>query len=66
LGLVVFAALVLNVIAAGMMGAVIPLVLKKWGSDPALASSIWLTTFTDMLGFVMLLGFGTLLLSKLS
>jgi magnesium transporter len=66
LGLVVFAALVLNVIAAGMMGAVIPLVLKKWGSDPALASSIWLTTFTDMLGFVMLLGFGPLLLSKLS
>jgi magnesium transporter len=65
LGLVVFAALVLNVIAAGVMGALIPLILKKLNSDPALASSIWLTTFTDMLGFLMLLGFGTLLLSKL-
>lgn len=66
LGLVVFMALVLNVIAAGIMGAAIPLILKKWGADPALASSIWLTTFTDMLGFLMLLGFGTLLLSHIA
>lgn len=65
LGVVVFLALVLNVIAAGIMGAAIPLALKKVNSDPALASSIWLTTFTDMLGFLMLLGLGTIFLSHL-
>jgi magnesium transporter len=65
LGGVAFLALVLNVIIAGTFGAAIPLALRWRGSDPALASSIWLTTFTDMLGFLMLLGFGTLLVSRL-
>jgi magnesium transporter len=65
LAAVVFSALVLNVLIAGVVGAAIPLTLKKVGSDPALASSIWLTTFTDMLGFVMLLGLGSVLVTKL-
>jgi magnesium transporter len=65
LGLVVFLALVLNVIAAGVIGALIPLGLRRMGADPALGSSIWLTTVTDMLGFVMLLGFGALLITRL-
>jgi magnesium transporter len=34
--------------------------------DPALASSIWLTTFTDVMGFLMLLGAGTVLVGKLT
>ncbi len=65
LGAVTFLALMLNVIAAGMIGAVIPMGLQKLKADPALASSIWLTTITDMLGFIMLLGFGTILITKL-
>lgn len=66
LGAVVMAALVLNVILAGVMGALIPLGIKRLGGDPALAAAIWLTTITDVLGFLMLLGFGTLLVSKLT
>jgi magnesium transporter len=66
LGGVVMAALVLNVILAGVMGAVIPLGIKRLGGDPALAAAIWLTTITDVLGFLMLLGFGALLVSRLS
>ena len=48
-----------------LAGATIPLGLKKLGADPALASSIWLTTFTDMFGFACLLGLGTLFVSHL-
>jgi len=54
LGCVVFLAMVLNMIAAGVSGATIPLVLRAMGLDPALASSILLTTVTDVLGFSLL------------
>ncbi|HXG35820.1 MAG TPA: magnesium transporter [Dehalococcoidia bacterium] len=63
---VVFVAMVGNVLIAGMAGALIPLGLKAIKVDPALASTIWLTTFTDVMGFLMLLGGGALLTSKLS
>ncbi len=66
LGLVVFVALLLNVLIAGIMGALIPLTIKRLGGDPAVASSIWLTTFTDVMGFLMLLGLGTVLIDRLS
>jgi len=66
LSAVVFAAMVGNVLVAGVLGALIPLGLKAVRLDPALASAIWLTTFTDVLGFLMLLGAGALLVSKLS
>jgi magnesium transporter len=66
LGAVVFVSLLLNVIMAGVFGALIPLSVRKLGGDPALASSIWLTTFTDVIGFLMLLGIGTLFLSRIS
>ena len=65
LGLVVFLAMVLNMLNAGVMGAVIPLSLRALGLDPALASSIFLTTFTDTLGFLFTLGLASLFMDKL-
>ncbi|HEV7364259.1 MAG TPA: magnesium transporter [Gemmatimonadales bacterium] len=56
LGLVVFLAMVGNLIIAGFAGAFIPLVLERLGIDPAVASSIFVTTFTDVCGFLLLLG----------
>ncbi len=54
LGLVVFLAMTFNMITAGIVGTVIPLTLRALRQDPALASSIFLTTFTDTLGFAFL------------
>ena len=62
LGLVVGLAMVGNLVVAGLAGAVIPLLLERLGVDPAVASSIFVTTFTDVCGFGLLLGLGTLLL----
>jgi magnesium transporter len=56
LGLVVFLAMVGNLIIAGFAGAFIPIVLERMGIDPAVASSIFVTTFTDVCGFLLLLG----------
>lgn len=66
LSVVVFVAMVGNVLVAGVFGALIPLGLRAIKLDPALASAIWLTTFTDIVGFLMLLGAGALLVSRLS
>ncbi len=65
LGLVAFLAMVFNLIAAGTAGAVIPLTLRALRLDPALASSIFLTTVTDTLGFFFLLGLGMLFMDRL-
>ncbi len=59
LGLVIFFAMTGNLIIAGFTGASIPLVLKRVGIDPAIASSIIITTFTDVFGFLLLLGLAT-------
>jgi magnesium transporter len=56
LGLVVFLAMVGNLIVAGFAGAFIPILLERFGVDPAVASSIFVTTFTDVCGFLLLLG----------
>jgi magnesium transporter len=56
LGVVVFLAMVGNLIVAGFAGAFIPIVLERMGADPAVASSIFVTTFTDVCGFLLLLG----------
>jgi magnesium transporter len=61
LGLVAFLAMVGNMVIAGLVGASIPLGLRALGLDPALASSVILTTFTDTLGFFLLLGLGYML-----
>ena len=56
LGLVVFLAMAGNLMVAGFAGAFIPLLLERLGIDPAVASSIFVTTFTDVCGFLLLLG----------
>ena len=62
LGLVIAAAMVINLLAAGVTGAVIPLILDKYGYDPAIASTVFLTTITDIVGFLSFLGLAVLLL----
>jgi magnesium transporter len=56
LGLVVFLAMTCNLLVAGFAGAFIPVLLERFGVDPAIASSIFVTTFTDVCGFLLLLG----------
>jgi magnesium transporter len=56
LGLVVFLAMTGNLLVAGFAGAFIPVVLERYKVDPAIASSIFVTTFTDVCGFLLLLG----------
>jgi magnesium transporter len=63
LGVVVALAMIFNLVLAGIAGALIPLGLRFLGADPALASTIFLTTVTDICGFFFLLGLGTVLLS---
>jgi len=61
LGVVVFLAMTGSCIVSGICGAVVPLVLKKLGADPATASSIFLTTVSDTVSMGMLLGLATVL-----
>jgi len=60
---VIFAAMVLNLLAAALAGVMVPLGLKRFGVDPAVAGGVIVTTVTDVLGFALLLGLGTLLLT---
>ncbi len=62
LGAVIAMAMIINLVVAGLAGASIPLVLEKVGVDPAIASSVFLTTITDVIGFMVFLGLGTWLL----
>lgn len=55
-------ATILTLILAGMTGAAIPLILVKLGADPAIASTVFLTTVTDVAAFAIFLGFATLIL----
>ena len=61
LSLVVFLAMIASCMASGISGAIIPLTLKRLGLDPATASSIFLTTATDVVSMGMLLGLATIL-----
>jgi magnesium transporter len=61
-GLVVFLAMTGNLLVAGFAGAFIPVVLERFRVDPAIASSVFVTTFTDVCGFALLLGLAGLLL----
>jgi len=60
LGLVVWAALIGACVTSGVCGATIPILLKRFGFDPATASSIFLTTATDVVSMGMLLGLAAL------
>jgi magnesium transporter len=59
---VIFLAMVVNLLAAGMAGVLVPLGLKRMGVDPAVAGGVVVTTVTDVVGFASLLGLGTLAL----
>jgi magnesium transporter len=65
LGLVVGGALAVNTVVAVSIGGTVPLLLRRFGFDPALASGPILTTVTDMCGFFFALGFATVMLSRL-
>jgi len=60
LGAIIAAALVINLVAAALVGTVLPLFLKSRNIDPALAGGVILTTVTDVVGFVSFLGLATL------
>ena len=60
LGLLIGAAIIINLIAAALAGVTIPLFLKRIGVDPALSGGVLLTTVTDVVGFMAFLGFATL------
>jgi magnesium transporter len=51
LGLVIASAIVFNIFCAGLFGATLPMLLDRLGVDPAVASSVFLTTLTDVIGF---------------
>ena len=65
LGLVLAAAMVGNMIIAGLTGAGIPLLLRKLKLDPAVSAAVFITTFTDVLGLLLFLGLATLLIDHL-
>jgi magnesium transporter len=59
---ILFAAMVINMVVSGIAGGLVPLALERFGFDPAIASSIFVTTFTDVAGFFCFLGLATLAL----
>jgi magnesium transporter len=63
LGLLITVAMLANLFMAGVAGAIVPLVLRRLGFDPALSSGPLVTTVTDVTGFLTFLGLATLTLS---
>jgi len=63
LGLVIGTAMVVNLLAAALAGIFIPLTLNRLGFDPAVASTVFVTTVTDVVGFFSFLGLATLWLT---
>jgi len=62
LGVVIGLAMIVNMFVAGLAGTTIPLALNRIGVDPAIASSVFLTTITDVVGFFVFLGLAALFL----
>ena len=62
LGYVIAAAMVINLVVAGLAGTVIPVLLDRMGIDPALASGAFVTTVTDVVGFFAFLGLAVMVL----
>ena len=62
LGAVIGAAMICNLLAAALGGTLIPLGLQKFGVDPAVSSTVFLTTVTDVIGFLSFLGLATIFL----
>jgi len=62
LGFIIGLAMIVNLLVAALAGAVIPLGLKRYGIDPAIAGGVLLTTVTDVVGFMTFLGLASLFL----
>jgi magnesium transporter len=62
LGVILGLSMILNLCLAGFFGALTPLILKRLNIDPAVSSSVFVTTVTDIVGFFVFLGLGTILL----
>ncbi len=58
LSIIISISMVLNMIVAGLFGILVPITLKKFNIDPAIASSVFVTTITDVIGFLSFLGIG--------
>ncbi len=65
LGIVITLSMIINLVVAGLAGLLIPVALKRIGADPALSSSVFVTTCTDVVGSASFLGIATLLLKYL-
>jgi len=62
LGVVIGVSMIINLLSAGFFGSVVPLLLKKMDVDPAIGSTVILTTVTDIVGFFSFLGLATIIL----
>ena len=62
LGLIIGVAMIINLLVAALAGALIPVVLKRYAIDPAIAGGVILTTVTDVVGFMTFLGLATIFL----
>ena len=62
LSILIAVSMILNMIAAGLFGILVPISLKKFNIDPAIASSVFVTTITDVIGFLSFLGLGAIFL----
>jgi magnesium transporter len=62
LGVVVGVAMIVNLVAAGLAGILVPLGLQRAGADPAVSSAVFVTTVTDVVGFFVFLGLAALVL----
>ncbi len=66
LGAAVGLAMLATMIVAGLSGLLVPVLLRRTGADPALAASIFVTTLTDVLGFLFFLGLAALLIERIA
>ncbi|NWG70957.1 MAG: magnesium transporter [Parvularculaceae bacterium] len=62
IGVVIGAAMIINLVCAGLAGILVPLGLQRAGADPAVSSGVFVTTVTDVVGFFVFLGLATLVL----
>lgn len=62
LGVVIAMSMIITLFCAGFFGSIIPLLLKKFDIDPAIGSTVVLTTVTDIMGFFSFLGLAKLML----
>lgn len=62
IGLILALAMIINLLIAAFFGTVVPLIMKRLGKDPASSATVFITTATDVFGFIAFLGLATLIL----